>query len=266
VGKMEKSLSDKNMKISLIGTILALIVSVGTIVVNLVGWAGFDSNIRFLLVSVYLLILLLILLYVSSAFDKIRTFRAKRIERKFWLDKSGQILSGRFEATTDSLKPLISGEKSIERVVTKFFERSVTFDVNVPQDFPVLDTILPDFTQVRDILVGHDNMLKNYLRLIKDAGESESEISIAISDLTEHINKFIAWADKIIELMTKWKKGCPTMNIQKAKSEYSAFKDGFSNLVKNWDSLTNSYATIQNSRGKKVYEYNLLKRQFEDFL
>jgi hypothetical protein len=193
-----------------------------------------------ILLTLYLVYLVWLGDHSSRVIERARKRYRNWQEKRFYRTRMSSVIQKRIETVMRDLQTLTSGDGSIEKVAVKFFERP---DFAAPESgHPLLEEVLPDFFQVRDLLLGDQRLLGLSFGYLDNLN---TDLMVAtrrsLYDLGEFINRYIAWVLKVVDQLGKHKGTCPSVAYANSRTQYYTFQRNFSQLMADLDSLVGAF-------------------------
>ena len=254
-------------KRTLLAAWVGLGVVIGSVILALALSNLVSKEINAILLLVFAAYLVWLADYASGASRRLRKWYADKREKDFYRRRMSSVISRRIETVLRDVHSLTSGEGSVEKVAERFFERPAT-STAPRQGHPLLDDVLPDFYQVRDLLVGDERLLSiSFYHLGNLNADVMHETRICLDNLAQFVNRYVAWLVKVVDQLRKHKGTCPAVALANSQKQYSALQRNFSQMVADLDSLASAFNNAASTDPSVCAEFTLTlsRRMLDDF-
>lgn len=236
---------------------IGLGVVIGTAIVGLALTNIAGKSVNAILLVLFLIYLFWLLDHVIGASDFARKSYRGWQERRFYQNRVSTVIQNRIHTIMEELQILTSAQGSIEKVGEKFFERPAT--PNYPlTNHPLLADVLPDFIEVRNILLQDKDLIALSFRRLDDLdSDLMHEMRISLDALSRFVNCYIAWIVKVMAVIAKHKGTCPSQYYAESAQQYAILQKNFLQFVADLDSLTAAYNNAASTDASVYSEFSL---------
>lgn len=254
-------------KRTLLAAWVGLGVVIGSVVLALALSSLVSKEANTILLIVFAVYLVWLADHSSGATARLRKWYAGRRERDFYRRRMSSVIDRRIETVLKDVHSLTSGEGSVEKLAERFFERPST--TTAPSSgHPLLGEVLPDFYQVRDLIIGDERLLSiSFYHLGSLNRDVMRETRICLDNLSQFINRYIAWLMSVVDQLRKHKGTCPAVALANSTKQYSTLQRNFSQMVADLDSLASAYNNAASTDPSMCAEFafSLSRRMLDDF-